>query len=670
MKRYQAILLISLALALGLIAATTYSGFKPSPGATAVWTLPASDSAGCFRSDGSGTVSLITCPAGGAGSGDFSSNTSTSVDGEVVLFSGTGGKTGKRATTTGVLKGTSGVLSAATAGTDYAGLASTNAYTGYENMSGASWRPPETTVGSLPSASSNTGKVYVVTDGTSASDCTTGSGATRALCVSNGAAWTALGGAGGSGDFSSNTSTSVDGELVLFSGTGGKTGKRATGSGLVKATSGVYGTVTAPSGTVVGDTDTQTLTNKALTRRVVSVSDATSFTPNADTTDVMTQANTQAAGTLTANAPTGTPVNGQTLELRIRSTNQQTWSWNSAYVSTTGWPLPTKTAGGSLYDRYFLEYNSTSSKWELVGAVSETALSGAGQVGLPSTCDGRLTLTSGLAVTTGDVTGATSIYFTPYKGNHVTLFDGVAWLDYTFSELTFALGTLTNALPYDLFLYNNSGTLTLSATAWTNTTTRATALVLQDGVYVKSGATGYRYLGTFYTTATTTTEDSGGGTSTQVGGKRFLWNYYHRVPRWLTVFDSTDSWSYTTGSWRVANGASNPSNCVQYVIGVAESHADALVVGVWNGHNTSTRAAKVGVGADSTSGFSGLSGSAYTASSSQTNISMAATYRFMPAIGYHYLCWLEYGSDGTGGFTGDDGASGTQTGLTATIGGM
>ena len=42
-----------------------------------------------------------------------------SVDSEIALFSGTGGKTIKRATTTGILKGTSGVISAATANTDY-----------------------------------------------------------------------------------------------------------------------------------------------------------------------------------------------------------------------------------------------------------------------------------------------------------------------------------------------------------------------------------------------------------------------------------------------------------------------------------------------------------------------------------------------------------------------
>jgi len=42
-----------------------------------------------------------------------------SVDSEIALWNGTGGSTLKRATTTGILKGTSGVISAATANTDY-----------------------------------------------------------------------------------------------------------------------------------------------------------------------------------------------------------------------------------------------------------------------------------------------------------------------------------------------------------------------------------------------------------------------------------------------------------------------------------------------------------------------------------------------------------------------
>lgn len=45
--------------------------------------------------------------------------------------------------------------------------------------------------------------------------------------------------ADGGGDFSSNTATSVDSEFVLFSSTGGKTGKRASGTGLARGASGV-----------------------------------------------------------------------------------------------------------------------------------------------------------------------------------------------------------------------------------------------------------------------------------------------------------------------------------------------------------------------------------------------------------------------------------------------
>lgn len=52
------------------------------------------------------------------GAGDVTGQAS-SVDNEIALFSGTGGKTIKRATTTGVLKASSGVMAAATAGTDY-----------------------------------------------------------------------------------------------------------------------------------------------------------------------------------------------------------------------------------------------------------------------------------------------------------------------------------------------------------------------------------------------------------------------------------------------------------------------------------------------------------------------------------------------------------------------
>lgn len=81
---------------------------------------------------GSGTSGspYVINSSGGGGGGDFSSNTSSSVDNEMVLFSGTGGKTGKRATSTGILLGTSGVLSATTLSSGISGQLSDETGTG------------------------------------------------------------------------------------------------------------------------------------------------------------------------------------------------------------------------------------------------------------------------------------------------------------------------------------------------------------------------------------------------------------------------------------------------------------------------------------------------------------------------------------------------------------
>lgn len=199
------------------------------------------------------------------------------------------------------------------------------------------------------------------------------------------------------GDFSSSVSVAVDSEIVLFSGTTGKIGKRSSGTGYAKLTSGVlsaqstpipvadggsgaatltgilvgngtsaFSTVTAPSGTIVGTTDTQTLTNKRINPRVVTASDATSITPTGDTADVTHQTNTQAAGTLTINAPTGTPVDGQKLIIRIKSTNVHTLSFNSIYRAISVMTLPASTTGTSITDAVGFMYNSTDSKWDML----------------------------------------------------------------------------------------------------------------------------------------------------------------------------------------------------------------------------------------------------------------------------------------------------------------
>jgi hypothetical protein len=79
---------------------------------------------------------------------------------------------------------------------------------------------------------------------------------------------------------------------------------------------------------------------------------------------------------------------------------------------------------------------------------------------------GRLTLTSGVPVLTSDVTGAGTIYYTPYIGDFCPLFDGSStWTMTQFTELSQALSDSAKSPAaaaahecYDLFVWDDGGT--------------------------------------------------------------------------------------------------------------------------------------------------------------------------------------------------------------------
>lgn len=240
----------------------------------------------------------INIPQYSSGTGDVSSNTSVSVDGEVSLFSGVSGKTIKRATQTGIANLTSGVLSTVTApsgvivgtsdvqtltnksivATQLTGTiqaAQMPALTGDATTSAGS---VAVTVGRLNGVSlgglatgilkntTSTGVPSIAVAGTDYQIpiTLTTVGTSGAASFTAGTLNIPQYSAGGGGDVSSNTAVSVVNEIALFYDTGGKIIKRSTGSGIATLTSGVLSTVTAPAGAVVGTTDTQTLTNKSI----------------------------------------------------------------------------------------------------------------------------------------------------------------------------------------------------------------------------------------------------------------------------------------------------------------------------------------------------------------------------------------------------------------------
>lgn len=152
---------------------------------------------------------LTAAPAGG---GDFSSNTASSVDGEVVLFSGTGGKTGKRATGTGIGRVASGVFSAAeisgdatTSGSNALTLATVNSNVGTFGSATAASTVTVNAKG-LVTAASNTTITPAVGSITGLG---TGVGAALAINIGSAGAPVVLNGAGGTP--SSMTGTNITG---------------------------------------------------------------------------------------------------------------------------------------------------------------------------------------------------------------------------------------------------------------------------------------------------------------------------------------------------------------------------------------------------------------------------------------------------------------------------
>lgn len=67
------------------------------------------------------------------------------------------------------------------------------------------------------------------------------------------------------GDASTNTATSVDGEVALFSGTGGKTLKRATGTGIARLASGVQSVSELSGDVTTSGSNATTIANGAVT---------------------------------------------------------------------------------------------------------------------------------------------------------------------------------------------------------------------------------------------------------------------------------------------------------------------------------------------------------------------------------------------------------------------
>jgi hypothetical protein len=83
----------------------------------------------------------------------------------------------------------------------------------------------------------------------------------------------------------------------------------------------------------------------------------------------------------------------------------------------------------------------------------------------------RLSAQSGTPVPTTNQTAVTSLYVAPFGGNVVGLYSSNVWVTRTFSELTLSLSSLERHRMYDVFLYDNAGSVAVEALGWTAPTT-------------------------------------------------------------------------------------------------------------------------------------------------------------------------------------------------------
>jgi Phage portal protein len=291
-------------------------------------------------------------------------------------------------------------------------------------------------------------------------------------------------------------------------------------------------------------------------------------------------------------------------------------------------------------------------------------------VSLPLAPQGRLTLATGTPVMTSDQAGKTTVYYTPYFGQYVPIYDGARFIATdTGGELSQATTDSTKSPSaaaansnYDVFVWNDAGTIRATrGPAWTSDTARGTGagtteLQRVSGIWtnknaITNGPAANRgtYVGTIRSNASSQIDWKLGSSASGGGAATFgVWNYYNRRSVRAWVQDSTSTYAYSSATTRAVNNSAG--NRVNFVSGMAEDapyanyKATMILPAAIGGYGV------VGHALDSTTAVTHRCGTTNPTTQGSIYFIAQSPGRYDPQIGYHYISANEVG-DGTNNYT-------------------
>lgn len=276
---------------------------------------------------------------------------------------------------------------------------------------------------------------------------------------------------------------------------------------------------------------------------------------------------------------------------------------------------------------------------------------------------GRLTLSTGVPVMTTTVSAATSVLYTPYQGNKISVPNSTGgFTSLSFTELSNVNSATTPfagpaavaaSSAYDYFAWLSPTGLVLSrGPAWTNLTTRSagTALVRQKGLLVNNVAITNGppanmglYLGSAASNAGSTIDFIYGAAAS--GGSAAVLNVYNhfmKVNISTTVTDSGAAYNFGGGTIRQARLSAG--NQITFFSGFAEdsiiaAYSQEVVL-------LSTAFFIIGIGLDSTTTISQQRQIVQNGSGTNNVVeSMDAVNYFPPQTGSHIISANERGDN-------------------------